>query len=155
MRRRTVLTVPLLSVALLAACAPVVRLEAAEEANAVDCANMMVRLPETVEELPRRQVDAQSTAAWGDPVAALIRCGVPRPGPTALPCVTVDGVDWLIDEKDAPRFVFTTFGLEPATEVIVDSEAVSGTSVLRAVSDAVASQSEPVAACLDASDVLG
>jgi hypothetical protein len=63
-------------------------------------------------------------------------------------------VDWIIDERDTPRCVFTTFGLEPATEVIVDSELVSGTAVVRAVSKAVAAQSAPVAACLDATDLL-
>lgn len=139
----------------LAACTPTVRLEPAEMANTVACANMMVRLPDTVDELERRSVDAQSTAAWGVPSAVLLRCGVARPGPSALPCVTVDGVDWLIDETDAPRFVFTTFGLDPATEVIVDSELASGTSALRALSGAVAAQSEPVARCLDTADVFG
>jgi hypothetical protein len=115
----------------------------------------MVRLPDTVDELERRRVDAQSTAAWGVPTAVLLRCGVPRPGPSTLPCVTVDGVDWLIDDSDSPRFVFTTFGLDPATEVIVDSELGSGASTLRAVSGAVAAQSEPVARCLDATDIFG
>jgi hypothetical protein len=138
----------------LAACSATVRLEPAEFANTVECANMMVRLPETVDELERRRVDAQSTAAWGIPTAVLLRCGIPRPGPSALPCVTVDGVDWLIDETDAPRFVFTTFGLDPATQVIVDSELASGTAALQAVSGAVAAQSEPVARCLDASDIF-
>ena len=145
----------LATVVSLTACTPTVRLEPAEMANTVACANMMVRLPDTVDELERRRVDAQSTAAWGAPTALLLRCGVPRPGPSALPCVTVDGVDWLIDEANAPRFVFTTFGLDPATEVIVDSELASGTAALRAVSGAVAAQSEPVARCLDASDVFG
>lgn len=144
----------LLSVGLVA-CAPTVRLEPAAEANTVACANMMVRLPDTVESLDRRRVDAQSTAAWGSPTAVLLRCGVPRPEPSPLPCVTVEGVDWLIDERDAPRFIFTTYGLDPATEVIVDSELVSGTAVLRALSTAVVSQSAPVASCLDPSDVLG
>ena len=141
-------------VAPLVACQPTVRLEPADAANTVACANMMVRLPDTVDGLERRRVDAQSTAAWGAPAAALLRCGVPRPGPSTLPCVTVDGVDWIIDERDTPRCVFTTFGLEPATEVIVDSELVSGTAVVRAVSKAVAAQSAPVAACLDATDLL-
>lgn len=124
-------------------------------ANTVACANMMVRLPDTVDELDRRRVDAQSTAAWGSPTAVLLRCGLERPGPSTLPCVTVDGVDWLIDEQDSPRFIFTTFGLDPATQVIVDSTLASGTAALRAVSGAVAAQSPPVARCLDASDVFG
>ena len=140
--------------ATLTGCQSTVRLEPAEAANTVECANMMVRLPDTVDGLDRRRVDAQSTAAWGLPTAVLLRCGVPRPGPSTLPCVTVDGVDWLIDESDSPRFVFTTYGLEPATEVIVDSDLASGTAALRAVSGAVAAQSAPVASCLDATDVL-
>ena len=142
------------AIAPLTACQQTVRLEPADMANTVACANMMVRLPDTVDDLDRRQVDAQSTAAWGTPTAVLLRCGVPRPGPSTLPCVTVDGVDWLIDEQDSSRFVFTTFGLDPATEVIVDSTLASGTSALRALSGAVSAQSAPVAQCLDATDVF-
>ena len=139
---------------LLAGCAPVVNLEPAEFANAPECANMIVRLPDTAAELPARNVNSQATAAYGDPTAVLIRCGLERPGPNLLPCFTVDGVDWLRDDTSAPQFVFTTFGLDPATEVIVDSTVVSGTQVLREISRAIGSQSLPVAECLDISDVV-
>lgn len=152
-KRQTGVTIIVAATLVLTACQSTVRLEAAQQANTVECANMMVRLPDTIEELDRRRVDAQSTAAWGSPTAALLRCGVPRPAPSPLPCVSVDGVDWIIDESDRPRFVFTTYGLDPATEVIVDSELASGTAVLRAVSPAVAAQSEPVARCLDVTEV--
>lgn len=134
-------------------CAPTVRLEAAPEANAVECANMMVRLPDDLAGLERRSVNAQSTAAWGDPTAVIVRCGLPKPPPSTLPCASVDGVDWLIDDSDRPRYVFRTYGLDPSTEVIVDSEVVSGTEVLDELSGAVASQSAPVAKCLDVTDV--
>jgi len=115
---------------------------------------MMVRLPDTVAELPRRNVNAQSTAAWGEPVAVIVRCGLPTPPPSALPCATVEGIDWLRDDSDAPSFVFTTYGLDPATEVIVDSEVVSGTSVLRDIARAVGSQSTPIGQCLDPASAL-
>lgn len=138
----------------LSGCQPTVRLEAAGLANSPNCANMMVRLSDTLAELPRRQVSSQSTAAWGNPVAVIVRCGLERPGPSTLPCVTVDGVDWLIDESDRPRYVFTSYGLDPATEVIVDSEVVSGTQVLQDLGSAVASQSAPVAQCIGAEDVF-
>lgn len=153
-RGRTVLTVAAVAAVTLSACAPTVRLQPAPEANAVECANMTVRLPDTVGALERRSVDAQSTAAYGDPTAVIVRCGMPRPGPSTLPCVTVDGVDWLIDDRDRPRFVFISYGLDPATEVIVDSDRVSGTQALQALSGAVASQSPPVGACLGAEDVF-
>lgn len=148
------LTVAAVAAVTLSACAPTVRLQPAPEANAVECANMTVRLPDTVGALERRSVDAQSTAAYGDPTAVIVRCGMPRPGPSTLPCVTVDGVDWLIDDRDRPRFVFISYGLDPATEVIVDSDRVSGTQALQALSGAVASQSAPVGACLGAEDVF-
>lgn len=115
---------------------------------------MMVRLPETLAELPRRQVSSQSTAAWGNPVTVIVRCGLEPPGPSTLPCVSVDGVDWLIDESDRPRYVFTSYGLDPATEVIIDSEVVSGTQVLQDLGSAIASQSAPVSQCIGASDVF-
>ena len=144
----------MLGASILAGCAPTVALEPAVNANTPERANMMVRLPDTVAELPRRSVTAQSTAAWGEPVAVIIRCGLPTPPPSQLPCATVEGIDWLRDDADAPRFVFTTYGLDPATEVIVDSEVVSGTAVLRDVARAVGSQSTPIAQCLDPATVL-
>jgi hypothetical protein len=114
---------------------------------------MTVRLPETVAEQTRRSVNAQATGAWGAPVAVIVRCGLPLPEPSPLPCFTVDGIDWLRDDQDAPRFRFITYGLDPATEVIVDSEVVSGTSALRELSKAVGSQSAPVQACIDPTGV--
>ena len=143
-----------LGLVVLQGCAPTVRLEAAADANAVECANMMVRLPDELAGLERRGVDAQSTAAWGNPTAVIVRCGLPKPDPSPLPCASVDGVDWLIDESDRPRYVFRTYGLNPSTEVIVDSEVVSGTQVLDELSAAVGSQSTPVAKCIDVTDVF-
>jgi len=139
---------------LLTACQPTVNLGPAEFANAPECANMTVRLPDTVAEQPRRSVNAQATGAWGVPVAVIVRCGLPMPAPNPLPCFTVDGIDWLRDDQDAPRFRFITYGLNPATEVIVDSEVVSGTSALRDLSRAIGSQSAPVQACIDPAGVL-
>ena len=135
-------------------CAPTVNLEAAPEANDPSCANMTVRLPDTLAGEVRRSVNAQATGAWGEPVSVIVRCGVPVPAPSPLPCFDVDGIDWLRDDSQAPSFIFTTYGLDPATEVIVDSERVSGTEVLFELSRAVGSQSAPVQACIDIRDVL-
>jgi hypothetical protein len=115
---------------------------------------MMVRLPETLADQERRSVNSQATAAWGDPVSVIVRCGLDLPPPNPLPCFDIDGIDWLRDDSEAPSFVFTTYGLDPATEVIVDSEVVSGTAVLRELSRAVGSQSAPVQQCIDVSDAL-
>jgi hypothetical protein len=150
----TKIALGLTGLVVLSGCAPTVNLEAAEQANTAECANMTVRLPDTIAGEARRSVNAQATAAWGDPVSIIVRCGVPLPEPTVLPCFDVAGIDWLRDDRDAPRFIFTTYGLNPATEVIVDSERASGTEALLELARAVGSQSEPVQRCIDPSDVV-
>jgi hypothetical protein len=58
---------------------------------------------------------------------------------SALPCVTANGVDWLVDESAKPSYRFITFGRTPATEVIVDSTKVAGVSALSDLSGAIQS----------------
>ena len=116
---------------LLTACSPIVALQPAEDAVNVGCAEVIVGLPQTVAGLDARETNAQGTAAWGDPARVILRCGVAPPPPTAeYPCVSPEGVDWLRNDTDAPNFVFTTYGRDPAVEVIVDSEAASGLAAL-------------------------
>jgi hypothetical protein len=138
----------------LAGCAGTVALEPGPESNAVACAETMVRLPDAVGELERRTTNAQSTAAWGDPTAVIYRCGLPEQGPSDLPCFTIEGVDWLLDETDAPRYVFTTYGRAPVTEIIVDVTYIAGADAVRALSPLVAVQ-DAEQRCLVATDVFG
>ena len=113
----------------LAGCATSVPMEPAEGANDPACADVIVRLPDTVSDLERRSTNAQSTGAWGDPVGVELRCGTPTSGPTTDLCVTVKGVDWIIDESQAPLYRFEAYGREPGLEVFVNSELASGTLV--------------------------
>jgi hypothetical protein len=114
-----------------------VALDAAPAATAPDCAAVIVRLPDTVAGLAERETNAQATGAWGQPASVLLRCGVEPPGPTTDRCVSVDGVDWIIDESDAPNYLFTTYGRTPAVEVLVDNEVVSGSTAIADLSAAV------------------
>jgi len=138
----------------LSGCAGVVPLEAGPEANDPECAAISVRVPDTIGELDRRRTDAQATVAWGDPAAVIYRCGLPEQAPSSLPCFDVDGVDWLLDETNSPRYVFTTYGRTPVTEVIVDITYIAGADAVRAISDAVAVV-DADARCLSATDVFG
>jgi hypothetical protein len=138
----------------LAGCAGTVPLEAGPDANNPECAAISVRVPDTVGDLERRTTNAQATAAWGDPAAVIYRCGLPEQGPSDLPCFDVDGVDWLLDESNAPRYVFTTYGRTPVTEVIVDITYIAGADAVRALSAAV-SIVDADARCLAATDVFG
>jgi len=121
----------------LAGCSQAVAFDAAPSASDPDCAAVVVRLPDTVAGLAERDTNAQGTGAWGQPTSVLLRCGVEPPGPTTDRCVSVDGVDWVIDESDAPNYLFTTYGRTPAVEVLVDNDAVSGTTAISDLSAAV------------------
>ncbi|MBD8466706.1 DUF3515 family protein [Plantibacter sp. CFBP 8798] len=121
----------------LAGCAPAVALEPAADANNPQCAEVTVRLPDVVAELPERGTDAQATGAWGDPATVLLHCGVAIPGPTTQQCQSVNGVDWIIDDADAPNYRFTTFGRTPAVEIVLDGDAVASSTVLADLAPAV------------------
>jgi hypothetical protein len=139
-RRRALPVVLLASAAvLLAGCAPTVSLDPAADSNAPGCAEISVRLPDTVADKAKRETDAQATGAWGDPAAVILRCGVPPIGATTKPCVSVNGVDWvLMTDPAAKTIVYQTFGRTPATEVIIDHvSGVSDSSVLPEFASAI------------------
>jgi hypothetical protein len=117
-------------VLVLAGCAPVVPLESAEQANNPECAEIMVRLPDELAGLSERRVNAQSTAAWGEPAAVILRCGLEPVEISPLLCVSASDIDWLVDESKAPSYRFISYARSPATEVIVDSNVVAGVTVL-------------------------
>ena len=120
-----------------AGCSQAVAFDAAPSASDPDCAAVVVRLPDTVAGLEQRETNAQGTGAWGQPASVLLRCGVEPLGPTTDRCVSVDGVDWVIDESDAPNYLFTTYGRTPAVEVLIDNDVVSGTTAIADLSAAV------------------
>ncbi len=151
----TLAIVPLLLVAL-AACTPTVALTPAADATNPRCADVIVNLPDSVADLQIRDTDAQATSAWGNPTAVLLRCGVTPPGPTTQVCQTVNGIDWLEDASAKPRYVFTTFGRDPAVQVVVDSNLTDGqgTIVLDQLSSSIGFIKQ-TSKCLNRNDVLG
>jgi hypothetical protein len=141
----------------LGACAQTVSLEPAESAADPACADVIVSLPlvlpSDADNQDMRQTDAQATAAWGSPASILLRCGIPPQGPTTLPCVNINGVDWVEDVSDAPNYRFVTYGRVPTTEVIIDYDVVSGTSTLVDLGPAI-SKIPQTNKCLGAEDAL-
>jgi hypothetical protein len=131
----------------LSACSPTVSLEPAAYANNPGCAEVIVRLPDAVDGQERRTTNAQSTAAWGNPATVILRCGIEPVEISTLPCVTSNGVDWIVDDSDKPSFRFITFGRTPALEVIVDSENAVGVNALDSLAEAVKSI-EPTKECV-------
>lgn len=135
-----VLTLALLPALLvgLTGCTATVNLEAAPLANDPACAEVIVRLPDVVAEQEKRVSNAQSTGAWGNPAAVILRCGLEPVAASTLTCVTAGDIDWLVDDSAAPSYRFITFGRSPATEVIVDSKTVAGVTALEELSGAIA-----------------
>jgi hypothetical protein len=136
-RRSLVAGLVVLAATGLAGCTTTVALEPAPLANDPRCADVIVRLPDTVDGQERRWTDAQATGAWGDPSAVLLTCGLEAPGPSTLRCITIAGVDWLVDESESPRFRLTTYGRSPAVELYVDNTVVSPNEVLATLGAAV------------------
>lgn len=108
-------------------------MEAAPYANDPACADVIVRLPDTVAGQERRYTNAQSTGAWGNPANILLYCGTELSTPTTDDCVSVNGVDWVIDRSNAPLYRFDAYGRNPGVHVIVNGDNVSGTDTVLAL----------------------
>ncbi|MBP2414037.1 hypothetical protein JOF48_002836 [Arthrobacter stackebrandtii] len=134
------IAVPFAAAALLVltACAPTVTIDAAADANNPACAPMMVALPDSLAEAKRRTTTSQATAAWGEPSVAVLRCGVTVPGPTTDKCVTINGVDWVMKETENNSWTFTTYGRNPATELILSENKIPSDTALTQISAAAA-----------------
>mgnify|MGYP003556664411 FL=1 len=137
---------------LLAGCSSTVSMQPAPDANNPLCADVTVKLPNRIGTLERQYTDAQATGAWGDPTGVLLSCGVPVPPPTTMPCQTFKGVDWIIDESQLPQYTATTYGRDPAVEVVIDGTAVSGSIALEDLANAVQSLPKYGLGCTDEVD---
>jgi hypothetical protein len=89
----------------------------APSAGSSACTAALRHAPARVLGEERTPLGVTGAAAWGRP-AVVLRCGLPEPGPTSLPCLSVNGTDWVVDDSGDP-LVFTTFGRSPAVEVSV------------------------------------
>ncbi len=96
-------------------------LEPAADSNNPDCANLIVRLPSVVADMNIRHTNAQATSAWGEPANVLLYCGITPSGPTDLPCTTINGVDWIMDDSRAPLYRFEAYGRSPGLEIVIDT----------------------------------
>ncbi|WP_417554002.1 DUF3515 family protein [Microbacterium sp.] len=131
MLRRLALVAGVLTLLVLTGCSSTVALKPEPDANNPACADVTVRLPDAIGDMQRRWTDAQATGAYGDPPAVFVACGVAVPGPTAdMQCVTLDGIDWLVDDTTAPKMRMTTYGRDPAVQVYVDTKRIGANEVL-------------------------
>jgi hypothetical protein len=154
LRTAAAASIAVLAVAGLAGCATTISLTPPPNANDPRCAEVMTDLTGlsggTLGGESRRWTDAQSTAAWGSPATIILACGVTPPGPTTLKCISVGGVDWIVDSSKTPKLTVTTFGRTPAVQLFIDSSASSGVdpnSVLDTVGRLIAQDTKQTAQC--------
>jgi hypothetical protein len=62
-------------------------------------------------------------------------------------------LDWLLDESDAPNLVYTSYGREPAVEVIVNQDEAAGGAVLMDLANAIGYTAK-VGACTTIDDSI-
>ncbi|CAG7573758.1 uncharacterized protein DUF3515 [Barrientosiimonas humi] len=138
MHRRPRLTALAVAAATLAlsGCSSAVEVSAAPKASDPLCAKAAQQWPTSVsgEELREVSVDSPTVRAWGDP-AIIARCGMTSPGPTTNDCIGVSGVDW-VARKLSDGMAFTTYGREPAIEVLVPKDYAPEPLVLGAFTEA-------------------
>ncbi|MEO6021039.1 MAG: DUF3515 family protein [Knoellia sp.] len=109
------------AVIMLSGCSSAVEIAPTPLADSDVCREVASAWPATVGNHERREVsNASAGAAYGDP-AIIARCGVPALGPTTDDCIEVDGRGWVAQKlSDGTRF--TTFGRDPAIEVLIPSD---------------------------------
>ncbi|WP_285725138.1 DUF3515 family protein [Psychromicrobium xiongbiense] len=154
--RSVILMIGALSVTgTLAACAPAVDVAPAPASANAACAPEMIALPDSLGGFPLRETASQGTAAWGDPTAVVLRCGVASPPPTTSDCATVNGIDWVItpSKQDPHIFTLTTYGRTPATEIVLDDRVVASSTVLPQLAGAAAKIPQGDHRCLGVPDL--
>ncbi|WP_405801755.1 DUF3515 domain-containing protein [Streptomyces sp. NBC_01506] len=110
------------------------------------CRALDKELPKTVAGHDRSDPEPGSelTAGWGD-AAIVLRCGVPRPERMSDPQaegVEVDGVNWMLEERDSgPRF--TTTYRETYVEVTLDERFMHDIGPLTDLAEPVADTVPP------------
>lgn len=137
----------------------------APDATNPACAKALVAMPASLSGMNQRETTAQATTAWGDPSAVILKCGIQLPtAPVSDPCVSVNGVDWIVkpaDEAQAQAAQQTatgtwkaeTFGREPGIQVTFEADRVSSSTVLAELSSAVA-QIPQTKKCTNVEDTL-
>jgi hypothetical protein len=134
--RPLLLTAALAALAL-SACSDSVRVQPFEGSDSPTCQAVADHWPATVGGQPARVTAVQSrgVAAWGDP-PIIARCGAPVPGPTEEQCLDVEGVDWVVTARLDDGVAFTTYGRDPAIEVLVPDAYFPESLVLPAFDEA-------------------
>ncbi|NIZ90168.1 DUF3515 family protein [Kineococcus rubinsiae] len=98
--------------------------EAAPAGGSPACAQLLQRLPASLDGLGRVPQGAPGVAVWGGDRDVVLRCGAAVIGPTTKECLPIGpdeatSVDWVRDAQSDRAVRFLTYGRDPAVEVTV------------------------------------
>ncbi|MCX4547369.1 DUF3515 domain-containing protein [Streptomyces sp. NBC_01267] len=140
-RRLTQAGVITVCVAALAACGTSSRsynVSGAPGGDSAACSRLMDKAPQRVGGHGREDSGPKGTAVWGDG-DVILRCGNISDVPESAPCTSVDGVDWVVNEKksqDGKKTVLS-YGSAPTAEIAVSERVKDKDAVVRELSAAV------------------
>ncbi|MFJ3708058.1 DUF3515 domain-containing protein [Streptomyces sp. NBC_01387] len=140
-RRLTQAGVITVCVAALAACGTSSRsynVSGAPGGDSAACSRLMDKAPQRVGGHGREDSGPKGTAVWGDG-DVILRCGNISDVPESAPCTSVDGVDWVVNEKksqDGKKTVLS-YGRAPTAEIAVSERVKDKDAVVRELSAAV------------------
>ncbi|MFE9661758.1 DUF3515 family protein [Streptomyces sp. NPDC005955] len=103
------------------------------------CGGVVDRAPNSLAGQPRKWTFNEGTVAWGRG-GSVLRCGVAELPPTPDLCVSVNGVDWVLDEERLDRdgvSVLTTYGRSPAVEFVHEGAKEEAAAALTDLADVV------------------
>ncbi|MFE0633179.1 DUF3515 family protein [Streptomyces sp. NPDC058864] len=108
-------------------------------AGSAECSDIVDRSPDTVDSESRDWVIGNGVASWGNSTTVL-RCGVNETGPTVDLCISVDGVDWVLDEKHLNATgvsILTAYGRSPEVQITYSGPRENVGGVLVDIGDSV------------------
>lgn len=118
---------------------PVFGLRQGPLADDPQCARIADHYPDRLAGNRRDPVTFDGLAVWGRG-AVQLRCGLEPPGPSTDLCVTVNGVDWVLQEtrsRDGRQYLIS-YGRRPAVEVSMADSVTRTDAVLVEMSRLVA-----------------
>lgn len=119
----------LLALAPLAGCAAATYAPPGPQAELPVCGEIVAYAPQELLGRSQTEPSSQGTVVWGNGDIVL-RCGLEPPAPNPEGCTRIEDsqgtlTDWLIRPSDGGGWHFTTYGRDPAIDVLV-AEGVGG-----------------------------
>ncbi|MEU8568771.1 DUF3515 family protein [Streptomyces pathocidini] len=134
---------------------PAFGLDPAPRAGERSCTRLTHQVPDAIAGQDRTPTSVAGVALWGDG-AIVLRCGFEPPLPTEDFCANVNGVDWVLREKESTgdKKKLITYGRSPAVEAVVDTRRVAMDAALVDLAQLAAPLPKTDRKCINVADTM-